>query len=389
MSAANGGATPDRVPWSSRVHQDGAVADVRSSYAIDRDRVIHSDTFRELQHKTQVQSVASAGPGVGFFRTRLNHVIEVTQIARGVAVEIGADSDLTEAIALAHDLGHPPFGHAGERGLARALADHGESGWNANVHSLRVVDETETAFVQFAGLDLTWATREGIARHSTPFDKPVSFGEFTGSPNAGLEAQVVDAADVMAYLAHDLDDALAGSYIARGDLDAVSPLLAEIATVPPDQWEQSPWPSKERELVERRRLVAKLIGRLIGDLAATTLDRIAELGLNEPEAVRASTARVVTHSPEFQALTRSLLTLLAERYYRSSVVEESDAKAVETVTRLFAALMRDPSSVSSRFGQTSLPLRVAAYIASLNDVSAAQLAETIGISARPRANVPS
>jgi dGTPase len=336
-----------------------------------------------------VQSVASASREIGFFRTRLNHVIEVAQIARGVAEEIGANPELSEAIALAHDLGHPPFGHAGERGLAEALTEHGEAGWNANIHSLVVVDETETAFVTFAGLDLTWAAREGIARHSTPFDEPVGFGEFAGTPNAGLEAQIVDAADVMAYLSHDLDDALAGGYIANADLDAVSPVLEEIATVPTADWEDSPWEPEERELVARRRLVAKLIRRLIADLASTTSARLAEFGLDGPHALRDCPDRVVMHSPEFQALTKSLLALLLKRYYRSDVVRESDRLAIDVVKGLFEHLMRDPSAVPARFHQTSLPLGVAAYIASLNDLSARRLAESAGVMAPAPARAPS
>ncbi len=382
-------ATPDQAPWNGRVHGPSGGSEIRSAYSIDRDRVIHSDTFRELQHKTQVQSVATASREIGFFRTRLNHVIEVAQIARGVAEEIGANPDLSEAIALAHDLGHPPFGHAGERGLAQALAQHGETGWNANVHSLVVVDETETAFVTFAGLDLTWAAREGIARHSTPFDEPVGFGEFAGSPNAGLEAQIVDAADVMAYLSHDLDDALAGGYIDNADLDAVSPVLAEIATVPAADWVGSPWKPEERELVARRRLVAKLIRQLIADLATTTSARLAEFALDGPHEVRACPDRVVAHSENFQALTTSLLALLKERYYRSDVVRESDRLAIEIVKGLFEHLMREPSPVPARFNQTDLPLRVAAYIASLNDLSARRLAESASVIDRAPDRAPS
>jgi dGTPase len=389
VRSVEAGATPDRPPWNERLHGNGRSNDVRSSFAIDRDRVIHSDTFRELQHKTQVQSVRSAGAGVGFFRTRLNHVIEVAQIARGLAAEIGANPDLAEAIALAHDLGHPPFGHAGERGLSAALAEHGVPNWNANIHSLVVVDEIEAAFVSFAGLDLTWATREGIARHATPFDAPVGVGEFAESPNSGLEAQLVDAADVMAYLAHDLDDALRGDYIAEQDLNSVAPMLTEIAKIPSAAWRDSPWPPEERDLISRRRLVAKLIGRLIGDLTAATTERIAELGLEHPEQVRASPDRAVILSAEFEELTRDLLGLLVERYYRSSTVRESDAEAVDIVKGLFTVLVQDPRLVPPRFREKRLPLRVATYIASLNDLSATQLAERLGVSGIAREHAPS
>ena len=382
-------ATPDEAPWNERRHGNGRPGDVRSSFAVDRDRVIHCDTFRELQHKTQVQSVRSASSHVGFFRTRLNHVIEVAQIARGLAAAIGANADLAEAIALAHDLGHPPFGHAGERGLSAALAEHGVLDWNANIHSLVVVDETEAAFVQFPGLDLTWAAREGIARHRTPFDEPSGFGEFAQSPNSGLESQLVDRADVMAYLAHDLDDALAGGYIAADDVELVSPMLADIARVSEEEWRRSPWPGSERQLVERRRLVAKLIGRLIGDLAQASANRMTELGLHSPEQIRASPDPAVVLSPAYEELARDLLGLLVERYYRSPTVADSDAEAVGIIQRLFEALVENPSLIPARFRESSTPLRVASYVASLNDLSATQLAEEIAVSGRSRASAPS
>jgi dGTPase len=377
-------ATPDVGRWKVRRHEGDRSDGVRSSFAVDRDRVIHSDTFRELQHKTQVQSVVSVGRKVGFFRTRLNHVIEVAQIARGLAAGIGANVDLAEAIALAHDLGHPPFGHAGERGLSAALAEHGAGQFNANVHSLDVVDEIEAAFVEFPGLDLTWATREGIARHSTPFDEPVAFGEFRASPNAGLEAQIVDAADVMAYLAHDIDDALRGRYIATSDLDAVAPALVATAYIPEAAWQPSPWPREEREQIAHRRLVAKLISGLIKDLTITTVERMSDLGINSPEQVRACDERVVVPSPECQELTGALLGFLVERYYRSDTVSASDAEAGQLVKALFAALMEDAGPIPSRFRAPDLPQRVATYIASLNDRSAMQLAETLGVSASGR-----
>ena len=382
-------ATPDAARWKERRHDSDRSDGVRSSFAVDRDRIIHSDTFRELQHKTQVQSVVSAGSRVGYFRTRLNHVIEVAQIARGLAAGIGANLDLAEAIALAHDLGHPPFGHAGERGLSAALAEHGGGEFNANVHSLDVVDEIEAAFPEFPGLDLTWATREGIARHSTPFDEPVSFGEFRASPNAGLEAQIVDAADVMAYLAHDIDDALRGRYIEASELDPVAPALVEAAHIPEAAWRDSPWPPEERELIARRKLVAKLISRLIKDLTATTTKRISALGIDSPEQVRACDERVVVPSPQCEELTRGLLGFLVERYYRSVTVSESDAEAVQLVKALFAALMDGPERIPPRFRAPDLPQRVATYVASLNDRSAIQLAETLGVSESERVRAPS
>ena len=354
MSSVKNFATPDRPRWDQRLHPNGRATGVRSSFGIDRDRIIHSDTFRELQHKTQVQSVRSAGPRVGFFRTRLNHVIEVAQIARGLAVEIGANVDLAEGIALAHDLGHPPFGHAGERGLSAALAEYGSRMERQRALTRRRRrDGGRLRPVRRAQSHL--GNEEGIARHATPFDEPVGFGEFAESPNSGLESQIVDAADVMAYLAHDLDDALRGGYIVDDELTSVSPILADIADIPSAQWRHSPWPPEERDLIARRRLVAKLIGRLVGDLTSATTDRIAQLGVEDAHDVRASSNRVVILTAAYEELTRVLLNLLVERYYRSSIVIESDAEAVEIVKGLFTVLLDDPNLIPPRFRANTLP----------------------------------
>jgi len=347
---------------------------------VDRDRIIHAEAFRDLQHKTQVQGIAHAAEGPGF-RTRLNHVIEVAQIAAGIAVEIGADRSLSEAIALAHDLGHPPFGHAGERALRNALRAHGEETWNANVHSLAVVDEVECSFISFRGLDLTWATREGIARHSTPFDEPVSFGEFAGSVNAGLECQVVDAADVLAYLSHDLDDALADGFLDLEDLAGLSAWLDELLETVDQDWREgsSAWPPQERPRLTRRVLVAKLIGASIRDVGETTRSLIASLGLETATDVRGSGKRAVAHSQEFAELTTSLLRLLSEGYYRSDAVGQMDAMAERTVQALFDWYFEHPTEIDERFRTDGPAIAAATFIASLNDRSATVEAETRGL----------
>jgi dGTPase len=316
------------------------------------------------------------------FRTRLNHVIEVAQLARGIAEEIDADEALAEAIALAHDLGHPPFGHAGERALRDALREHGRGGWNANVHSLAVVDEVEMAFTAFRGLNLTWATREGIARHSTPFDEPVSAGEFVDTPFGGLECQIVDAADVLAYLAHDLDDAVAGSFIALGEIGRVSSLLADLIAEAERAWQMegpSVWPGGERDVLIRRRLVAQLIGRMIADLGHATGGRISELNIESATEVREAPERVVVHSPPFADVTHELLDLLLVRYYRSDVVRAADERAAETIRALFEVLVSRPDLVPERFRGEDAVIDAATYLASLNDRSATSLAARHGV----------
>lgn len=354
---------------------------MRTPYEVDRDRIIHSETFRELQHKTQVQSLLYAPRGATF-RTRLNHVIEVAQLARGLAREVGANEPLSEAIALAHDLGHPPFGHAGERALREALAEHGLPDWNANVHSLTVVDEIECAFIGFRGLDLTWATREGIARHSTPFDEPVSFGEFAETPNGGLECQIVDAADVLAYLSHDLDDAVEARYITLEELAAVSDLLGELVSLAQRQWQEageSSWPGDVRELVIRKAVVARLIGRSIRDLSESTVSRLTDLGLQTAAEVREAETRAVVQSDRYESMTRSLLGLLTDRYYRSPAVQEADLGAERLLRALFEALLNAPSRIPECFRTEDVAVTVGTYVASLNDRTATALAEELGV----------
>lgn len=355
----------------------------RGAYEVDRDRIIHSQTFRELQHKTQVQSLLGADGGA--FRTRLNHVLEVAQIARSLARRIGATEPLAEAIALAHDLGHPPFGHAGERALRQALDQAGRSGWNANVHSLAVVDKIECSYIAFRGLNLTRATREGIARHSTPFDEPVSFGEFTATRWGGLECQIVDAADVLAYLSHDLDDALAGGYLGLEDVRGVSPILGELASLAETEWREAwhVWPDETRPHLVRRAVVARLVGRSIADLAESTASRLRALPQTSPTAIREADDRLVEPSAEYAHLTQALLSLLTTRYYRSEIVREADEAAVAVVSELLAALLDQTDLIPPQFHDEDPVIAAATYLASLNDHAAITLARTLAATQGP------
>lgn len=174
----------------------------RTEFQRDRDRILHSTAFRRLQHKTQVFVVTEGD----FYRTRLTHTLEVGQVARSVAAALGLNVDLVEGIALAHDLGHPPFGHAGEQELHILMNGYG--GFEHNIHSLRVVDELEIRYAMHPGLNLTWHVRQGIATHATLYDAPEVPDEFAHFPHASLEGQVVDLADMIGFSTHDLDDAL-------------------------------------------------------------------------------------------------------------------------------------------------------------------------------------
>jgi len=365
--------------WTGRRHPEENRAGAGSPFEIDRDRIIHCETFRDLQLKTQVQTIVPERTRVPY-RTRLNHVIEVAQIARGLAAELDADQALAEAIALAHDLGHPPFGHAGERAISEALHDRGYSGWNANVHSLVVVDRIECQFAGWQGLNLTLATREGIARHSTPFDRPQPSPEFSDLPQAGLEAQIVDFADVLAFLSHDLDDALTAEYLTFEDLREASPEIAGLAEVPEALWDSSPWPPSERPRLRQRRLIARLIGKCIRDIATTTQARLVESPGVGAEPVRSRPTRVVAYSAEYESRTKALLGLLRERYYGSDEVRARDSEAFDLMLGLFEALMGKRERVPARFllAVPETELAVASYIASLTDLSALGLVKQLG-----------
>jgi dGTPase len=374
------GGTPDEAPWNVRVHEQRHADPSRSSYDVDRDRIVHSSTFRDLQYKTQVQSLLGQKPSMAF-RTRLNHVIEVSQIARALGRLVGADEALCEAIALAHDLGHPPFGHAGERALSDALRSRGREGWNANVHSLEVVDRIEEAFASFRGLNLTFAVREGVARHSTPFDEPVSFGEFVTTANGGLECQIVDVADVFAYLSHDLDDALAAGFISFGDLEHLA-TFAELVEYAEGAWareQQSVWPGREQGVIVRKTVIGTLLHRLITGTGSQTVKLLDEWEIRSPAAVRERSDRVVTPAEGHEQLVRELLDVLIHRYYRSSEVADADTAAKRLVGGLLESLVDSPDLIPERFRDGDVVLDAATYIASLNDFAAAELAGSQGV----------
>jgi dGTPase len=374
--------TPDLPPWSTRASSERRHRPGRSAYDIDRDRIIHSATFRELQYKTQVQGLLDLTKP-RLFRTRLNHVLEVAQIARGLARAVGADEPLSEATALAHDLGHPPFGHAGERALRDSLKAHGREGWNANVHSLDVVDRIEVAFAHFRGLNLTYATREGIARHSTPFDEPVSFGEFAQTPQGGLECQIVDVSDVFAYLSHDLDDAISGRYVTSADLNQIE-LVRELFDDAEADWDSAglqAWPEEERGSVVRKRVIAKLVSRLVAGTSNRTTAMLLASDMNSAESIREFGERVVAPSDADQTLVQDLLRVLSERYYRSDDVREADNAAHRLIVGLMEALIESPSNVPARLQTGDSAIDAAAYLASLNDFTAADLGRRLGIAA--------
>lgn len=365
--------TPDALPWARRVHAETA-GDPRTSYARDRDRILHSDSLRKLQHKTQVFVVHEGD----FFRTRLTHTLEVAQIGRTIARGLGLNETLVEAIALAHDLGHAPFGHAGENALADMLKKLGHE-WNANANSLDVVQEVESQYFTHTGLNLTWVTREGIARHKTKFDKSAQEGEFTIYNQPSLEAQAVSAADVVAYVAHDIEDALAAHI-----LDAEE-LLSQGISIWNDCQRTA---TKERKMagdarafvgVGREILIARrtrrhLIDRLIRDIWREARDRA--LGVNGIDEVRCLDRSIIYFSSGIAVEVERLLDFMMDRVYQSSIVARQSYRAKHIITRLFTALLDEPLLLpewTRGSGDLEPEMNVARFLASLTDRGASDL----------------
>jgi dGTPase len=301
----------------------------RTPFQRDRDRIVHSTAFRRLEYKTQV-FVNHEGD---HYRTRLTHTLEVAQIARSLARALGLNEDLTEAVALAHDLGHTPFGHAGEEALNLLMAKHG--GFEHNAHGLRVVDELEHRYPAFAGLNLTEEVRESFLTHSTRHDTPVRGGDAAVPGHASLEAQLVAVADEIAYDNHDLDDGLSSGILGEGDVGALGiwqrvadPQAAELAALPPRmRWAQ---------------VIRRLIDLEVTDVIEETRRRIATAGVESAAAVQAHPQRLVGFSPELVALKDELEAFLYERFYQHYTVRRMMNKATAFLTEMFGAYLADP-----------------------------------------------
>jgi dGTPase len=300
----------------------------RTAFQKDRDRVIHTSAFRRLEYKTQV-FVNFQGD---YYRTRLTHTLEVVQVARSIARALGLNEDLAETIALAHDLGHPPFGHAGERTLDRLAADDG--GFDHNRQSLRIVTEIERRYPDFAGLNLTEETLEGIAKHETEYDVAAgtAFG-FDPAAAASLEAQVVNVADELAYNAHDLDDGLRSGHLQAvevAEVPLIATLLGDLGLAP------HPFDNRARYA-----LVREVLGRTIEDAIAATEERLTHAGIESLADVRRHGAPLVGSSTAMAAETLTLKRFLYERLYRHHRQLRMTYKADGVLTRLHGAYLSD------------------------------------------------
>ncbi len=353
----------------------------RSMFQRDRDRIIHSSAFRRLKHKTQV-FVYHEGD---YFRTRLTHSLEVAQIARSIARGLRLDEDLAEALALAHDLGHPPFGHAGEDALQLCMADYG--GFDHNAQTLRNVTDLERRYAEFDGLNLTWESLEGIVKHNGPLIAkagegidalPMGLSNFAEIWDlelhtfASAEAQVAALSDDIAYNNHDLDDGLRAGLFQMDDLlqvPVVGALIKEVRTRYPD--------------LERKRLrhevIRRLITLMINDLMAETKRRIAALDPRSADDVRQAAGPIVAFSDDMRAKDAELRAFLRTNMYRHYRVNRMTSKARRIVTELFGLFIREPEVLPTEWardcdgpGTLKTARVVCDYIAGMTDRYAAR-----------------
>ncbi len=333
----------DRAPWAvraetsrGRLHPEPE-SPTRSPWQRDRDRVIHSSAFRKLQYKTQV-FVNHEGD---FYRTRLTHSIEVAQIARSIARELRLDEDLTEALALAHDLGHPPFGHAGEEALHAAMKPFG--GFDHNAQSLRVVTLLEARYAAFDGLNLTWETLEGLAKHNGPLRHPPPYvAEYDARhkldlhTHASAEAQVAALADDIAYHAHDLDDGLRAGLFDVGDLHHL-PVVGEALARARMASLDMPPPRLRHETIRR------VINAMVDDLVAESRRRIAALDPEDAQVIRRAKKPVVAFAAPMAEANRVIKEFLFARMYRHWRVNRMAMKAKRLTGEIFTILHPDPA----------------------------------------------
>jgi len=340
-----------------RVHKE-TEHPYRSVYQRDRDRIIHSAAFRRLEYKTQV-FVNHEGD---YYRTRLTHTLEVSQIARTIASALGLNVDLTEAIALAHDLGHTPFGHSGEDALNELMSKMG--GFNHNMQGLRVVDYLEERYPNFPGINLTWEVREGIVKHSSAFDIAGKLKEFYPNELPLLETQIVDIADEIAYDNHDIDDGLTSGLIKEKDLEELSiwksvnkNIDAKFPRISPD---------KKKYLIIR-----SLIDIQVTDLLAETEKNLIKFKLKSYSDARKLEKKAVTFSKEMVKLREPLRDFLMNKLYKHYRVIRMSTKAKRFIKELFNVYLDNPSQlpaeVQKRIEADGTRRSVCDYIAGMTD----------------------
>jgi dGTPase len=371
--AASGRADSELV---RRVHAEPTHA-YRTPFARDAARALHSRAFRRLAGKTQVFTRLPAEGLSDHFRSRLTHTLEVTQISRTAAAALGLNAELAEALALVHDIGHPPFGHAGEKALDRVLRGHGLS-FDHNLHALRIVTWFEERYPAFRGLNLTFAVREGIVKHSRDYSV-AEHPELAGyllDERPPLEAQLIDLADEIAYLTADLDDGLDSGVIALEQVREAVPLFrgfhdAALAS----------YPNAAAKVVVYETL-RRVLNSLVSDLIEEVRARVTALGTTTLDEIRHAPERLATLSPALEAARRRMKDFLYTNLYNSLGQEQVHAQAEKVIVELFDFLMAEPGLMpedhQAQIPTEGLARTVADYIAGMTDSYIVQLWERCG-----------
>jgi dGTPase len=330
----------------------------RPCYQRDRDRIIHSTAFRRLEYKTQV-FVNHEGD---YYRTRLTHTLEVAQIARSISRAMRLNEDLTEAIALAHDLGHTPFGHSGEDTLRELMKGHG--GFDHNTHGLRVVDVLEERYPDFNGLNLSWEVREGIVKHTTAYDKPPKIKDLEPGFSPPLEAQVVDMADEIAYDNHDLDDGITSGLINEADLEKIQIWKEGCKKIDKEY-------TNIKDQIRKFQVIKYLINLEVTDIITASQETIKKLDIRSLKDVRQIKNRVISFSKDVQQKRLSLRVFLKKNLYQHYKVIRMSNKAHRFIEELFNVYLAKPDQLPptshSRIKHQGAHRVICDYIAGMTD----------------------
>jgi dGTPase len=334
----------------------------RSDFQRDRDRVVHSRAFRRLENKTQVFTRRHSD----HFRNRLTHTIEVSQISRTIAAELGLNEDLVEALALVHDVGHPPFGHAGERILDSIMHEHGDL-FDHNLHALRTVEQFEQRYADFPGLNLTFEVREGIVKHSRDYDAEEfpQLAEYRLDLRPPLEAQLIDLTDEIAYNTADLDDGVEATILTpeqvRHGVPIFARLYAEVEHLYPNASEK----------LRFNETLKRVLDRLVSDLIAHSGELITASGVRSEEEVRRFPRRLFAFSPEVEEERRQIKEFLYQNVYDSQLLQIDHKQAEQVISDLFEFFMKSPEelpgSYQEKLQHEQIYRIVCDYIAGMTD----------------------
>jgi dGTPase len=354
-------AVPTTGPLAERKHPEPSHP-YRLPFERDRARILHARAFRRLAGKTQVFTNRHSD----HFRSRLTHTIEVAQIARTIARTLGLNEELTEALAIVHDIGHPPFGHAGERALDEALKEHGLR-FDHNLHALRIVEHFESRYADFRGLNLTLGVREGIIKHSRDYSaaEHPDLSEYFLDQRPPLEAQLIDLADEIAYLTADFDDGFEAEILTLAGARANVRLFEEFYAPMLKKYPETPEKLVFNEALKR------MLNALVDDLIAETARGVEQTGAATLEAVRRAPARLVAFSPEMEELRLEAKRYLYANLYNAPELKRDHAEAELVITTLFRAWVADPALLPtahvSEIEAEGAPRVVGDYIAGMTD----------------------